>query len=52
MKPIAWILHWVDPTTGEACEQRYTERSRARGAVIVARAQGLAGVRLDPVFSH
>jgi hypothetical protein len=47
--PQYWLVSWVDPKTGQTHEKKETQRSVARGLVIMRRAMGMLDVSIKPV---
>ena len=51
MKPIHWILSWVNPLTGNADEAIYFQRARANGMRVILKAKGMQNVVVTPKFT-
>lgn len=49
MKPHRFDVTYIDEL-GKHCRAQYTQRSAARGAMIILRAQGCTSVHLVPVW--
>lgn len=48
--PHAWVLTWFDPKTRQRCKSsHYHQRSKANGAMIMLKAQGMLDVRREPI---
>lgn len=53
MKPTHWIVTYTDPKTRtQHTSKPYFQRAQARGAVIIAKAQGMQSVNLIPKWKE